>query len=141
MRFDVTKIEKDDKELQELLDILYNMNVKDRYNYILNDITEEDYDESKINFDFIMSLLRYNPDKMDFNILPDKFYDLDEFKDFKTVLESAYDSKSPFIRRNCRDCGEKFFIYKSELEFYESRGLSVPKRCKSCRIKNKSFVV
>lgn len=35
--------------------------------------------------------------------------------------------------RECRDCGEPFEIGPGERNFYESRGLTLPKRCPPCR--------
>ncbi len=37
---------------------------------------------------------------------------------------------------NCVDCGTGFFT-EGEKEFYESKGLSVPRRCKACRERRK----
>lgn len=34
----------------------------------------------------------------------------------------------------CKDCGKTFFISKGEKEFYLSKKLELPKRCKECRI-------
>lgn len=39
--------------------------------------------------------------------------------------------------KTCVGCKKKFEITKSEEEFYLSRGLSLPKRCKECREKKK----
>lgn len=36
----------------------------------------------------------------------------------------------------CIECGEEFFT-EGEREFYNSKGLNMPKRCKACRAKNK----
>lgn len=33
----------------------------------------------------------------------------------------------------CCDCGHEFTMKKTEIEFYSSNGLYVPKRCPSCR--------
>lgn len=33
----------------------------------------------------------------------------------------------------CRDCGQNFTFTEGEQEFYNSRNLSAPQRCKSCR--------
>ena len=33
----------------------------------------------------------------------------------------------------CSDCGEEFGFTFGEAEFYESKGLSTPRRCKPCR--------
>lgn len=36
----------------------------------------------------------------------------------------------------CRDCGKTWFLSAGEAKFFEHRGLSIPKRCKECRVKN-----
>lgn len=41
------------------------------------------------------------------------------------------------MKCTCKQCGKEFEISASEIEFYESKNLSIPKRCKDCRIKNK----
>lgn len=33
----------------------------------------------------------------------------------------------------CRDCGQEFIFTIGEQDFYESKGLTQPKRCLSCR--------
>ena len=35
--------------------------------------------------------------------------------------------------RNCKDCGESFEISEGERDFFLSKRLQLPKRCKSCR--------
>lgn len=42
------------------------------------------------------------------------------------------------IERKCVQCGKKFTIADSEIEFYKRKNLNLPKRCKECRNKNKS---
>ncbi|WP_081579716.1 P-loop ATPase, Sll1717 family [Oscillibacter ruminantium] len=39
----------------------------------------------------------------------------------------------------CTECGQAFFT-QGEKEFYETKGLSIPKRCKECREKRKHFI-
>lgn len=34
--------------------------------------------------------------------------------------------------RTCKECGTVFKILEEEKEFYETRSLSLPKRCKEC---------
>lgn len=41
------------------------------------------------------------------------------------------------MKRICKDCGNEFEIKESEIGFYKSKGLELPKRCKECRNKNK----
>lgn len=39
---------------------------------------------------------------------------------------------------NCADCRTDFVFSQSEAAFYESKGLTKPKRCKPCRDKRKA---
>ncbi|MBM3231590.1 zinc-ribbon domain containing protein [Candidatus Peregrinibacteria bacterium] len=39
---------------------------------------------------------------------------------------------------SCRDCGASFTFTEGEQEFYNSKGLSAPQRCKACRAARKS---
>ena len=36
----------------------------------------------------------------------------------------------------CKQCGKSFVLTDGEIEFYKSKGLNLPKRCKECRKKN-----
>ena len=38
----------------------------------------------------------------------------------------------------CRDCGQSFTFTEGEQEFYASKDLSAPQRCKDCRNKRKN---
>lgn len=37
------------------------------------------------------------------------------------------------MKLTCKQCGKPFELSDAELDFYKSKGLSVPKRCKDCR--------
>ncbi len=41
------------------------------------------------------------------------------------------------MKLKCKDCGKEFEINQGELDFYKSKGLHTPKRCKKCRNGNK----
>ncbi len=41
------------------------------------------------------------------------------------------------MERKCVQCGKVFDLTDSEIEFYKSKGLSLPKRCKNCRDANR----
>ena len=43
------------------------------------------------------------------------------------------------MKRICKQCGVEFEISDSEIEFYKNKNLSLPKRCKQCRNKNKQI--
>ncbi len=40
------------------------------------------------------------------------------------------------INRTCKQCGKKFTLTDSEIQFYKSKDLELPKRCSDCRKKN-----
>lgn len=41
------------------------------------------------------------------------------------------------MKRTCKQCGKEFILTQSEIDFYKSKNLSLPKRCKECREQNK----
>ena len=42
--------------------------------------------------------------------------------------------RNPIVYRDtCIDCGDDFYLREGEYNFYENKGLDLPKRCKSCR--------
>lgn len=41
------------------------------------------------------------------------------------------------MKRTCKQCGKEFEISQSEISFYKSRKLQLPRRCKDCREANK----
>ena len=40
-------------------------------------------------------------------------------------------------KRKCKQCGKNFVISDSESDFFKSKGLELPKRCKECRKSNR----
>lgn len=42
------------------------------------------------------------------------------------------------MKRTCKQCGKEFVITQSEINFYKSKNLNIPKRCKECRKSNKA---
>src|SRR4051794_19036289 len=49
---------------------------------------------------------------------------------------SIRDVSVPLPELDCPDCGRRFAISAGEVQFFQSRGLQIPKRCKKCRGKN-----
>lgn len=44
------------------------------------------------------------------------------------------------MKKICKQCGTEFELSDSEIEFYKSKNLSLPKRCKQCRKRNKQRI-
>lgn len=43
------------------------------------------------------------------------------------------------MKRTCKQCGKEFELSESEISFYKSKGLELPKRCQTCRNHNKGI--
>ncbi|MDR2426564.1 MAG: zinc-ribbon domain-containing protein [Endomicrobium sp.] len=41
------------------------------------------------------------------------------------------------IVQTCKECHQAFTLDTRDIEWFKSKGLKIPKRCKSCRGKNK----
>lgn len=41
------------------------------------------------------------------------------------------------VRIKCKECGKEFEFTDEERNFFVSKGLETPKRCKECRIKRR----
>ena len=42
------------------------------------------------------------------------------------------------IKRTCKQCGKSFTLTDSEIQFFKSKGLELPKRCSECRKNNRN---
>ena len=62
----------------------------------------------------------------------DKYHFLDDVKEFNEEIERG---ETDVVK--CKDCGRYFILLWSEKEWFEDRDLNIPRRCVSCRKKNK----
>jgi len=79
-----------------------------------------------------------------------KFYTMDEHKDMQYVRDYEYSNglyrfsnpKGNYnLKQNtfiCKDCGQLFYLYDEELDFFKKKNLNTPKRCIKCRNVKKS---
>ena len=54
----------------------------------------------------------------------------------RTTALAAIDRMLPYAQhdeRDCRDCGEAFYLTEPQREYFRARGLQEPARCKACR--------
>ena len=58
---------------------------------------------------------------------------IEELKQYKVDIELALSDIQPWIIRKCKQCGEDFTIFFSESEYFNSKDMQLPKRCKKCR--------
>lgn len=110
---------------------------KEVYNYIRDKVPP--MSRPDIDWDEVLEIMRqFSSEKGGFNIFPDGIGSLEDFLDLRDNILDAYLNNKPLLRRKCRECGREFFIYKSEMESYNEKGLMLPKRCKSCRLSRRS---
>lgn len=89
-----------------------------------------------IDWDDCMRFLRsFSKNHDGYNIYPDKINDKNDLLELDNKIRKAFAGQGPMIRRICMDCHKEFYIYISEMCFFEDKGLALPKRCKDCRKK------
>lgn len=106
-----------------------------RYNYILNQIgqaLEDGHTESDINWDAVNERLYTNILPYD-NTMHKKVTTLDELRSARSQCIEAAIIDMPWHKGRCKDCHKEFTISYNEVEFFEHKGLPLPKRCKCCR--------
>lgn len=114
-----------------------NVNIVD-----ICELIEKQAEEQEMNWDEALHLLRqYSSKYTDYNIFPDKLNNYQEFANLYDNIILANQGTEPMIQRTCRDCGEQFFMFKSEVDFFKTKRFPLPKRCKGCRVKRKQVVV
>ena len=110
-----------------------------RFNYIgnkINKLLQDGHTEDEIDWDKVNYLLSNNRDEYDFNDY-DKIKTVDQFLDARELCFEGQILIGPWQLRVCKDCGKKFTMQFSEVEFYRKKKLHLPKRCPECRARRK----
>ena len=61
---------------------------------------------------------------------------MDSVSERHSIIEAEFKAScdtNTSVQKICRDCGKPFKITRAERIFFESRGLTLPKRCADCR--------
>ena len=106
-----------------------------RYNYILNQIgkaLQSGHTENDINWDAVNERLYTNILPYD-NTMYKKVTTLDELRSAREQCIEASILNMPWHKSRCKDCHKEFTLSYNEVQFFESKGLQLPKRCKCCR--------
>lgn len=95
---------------------------------------ERGLDEQDVDWDFVNEILAAPANKYDYNIL-NKVSSMSELEDLCNDIETAsiFDDMQPWYRHVCKQCGEEFTMTRSQVAWYEKKGLDLPKRCRYCR--------
>lgn len=89
--------------------------------------------EGSINWDVVNDLLTRNRDQYDFNCF-NRITSIDEFHDAAASCRIAEICDiQPFQKHICKQCGEEFYLFKKEVNFFKDKELHIPKRCRNCR--------
>lgn len=128
------------ESLQETeLRVLATLPMWMRFNYIgnkINKLLQDKHIEDEIDWDKVNYLLSNNRDEYDFNDY-DEIKTVDKFLDARELCFEGQILIGPWQIRVCKDCGKKFTMRFSEVEFYRKKKLHLPKRCPECRARRK----
>lgn len=97
----------------------------------------------EIDYPFIFDKIKYVGRKYfpyDYNNWPIELTsqrDLVEMYD-RIITSYSIAVAEPRLCYTCKECGEKFFLYTNDLNFYKEHGYDLPKRCKNCRKKRRA---
>lgn len=120
--------------------IIKNSPILMRFNYILNMTKIKECDENDINWDMVNDLIFNHNINNDYNLVKSAAYhSLDELKEEQFKISCALAGMGPWRIEKCKKCGEEFFLYYDEMEWFSLKGLKLPKRCMNCRMDKKSF--
>lgn len=138
-------------ELQEksiaIQEALFNDTMKNakmwlRVRYLIAIISKSlnsGYKESDIDWDRVDTLVRSNISPDDYNIIPydkiDSYEKLDHIHG--SLCAATVIDNLPWREEICKDCKKKFYISLNDVQFYERKGMSLPKRCLDCRKKRR----
>ncbi len=101
-----------------------------KFNFIAN--TTADKTDEEIDWNYVNEMLLKNAEDDDYNCF-DRINSKEEFKVEYDKIVSAQFDMHPFRRCTCKTCKEPFTLNFSEIEYYKSKELKLPKRCIYCR--------
>ena len=87
------------------------------------------------DWDKVNNYLTTNVDPYDFNCF-------DEITSSEELFKVNSHARTASIlgawhKGTCKDCGKTFYMTYDEVHFFEEKGLTLPKRCKPCRMVRK----
>lgn len=117
------------------IETLQKMPMWMRFNYLGNKLSralKDGISNSDIDWNKLNHLLSDGRDEYDFNYYdhittPEQFFEARESCIESSILNGIWQ------KRFCKDCGSKFFMSFSEVDFFRNKGLHLPKRCRKCR--------
>ena len=124
------------KSLESVLNDMYSrvyesMPVFVRVKSILSTIAKQEH-KNNVSWDRVNSLIRSGIKDGDFNIIPQELHSIDDLISLNENVDEATMGVTPWNKRVCTDCGNEFYLYLTEVDFYRGKGFPLPKRCKSC---------
>lgn len=138
------KLEECNRKMREMfqkaeIETLQKMPMWMRFNYLGNKLAravKDGVSNNDIDWDKLNHLLSDGRDEYDFNCYdyittPEQFFEAREWCIESSILNLAWQ------KHICKDCGNKFTMNFSEVEFFRNKELHLPKRCPKCRAKRK----
>lgn len=108
-----------------------------RVNYLFNTMYNKDIANESIDWKTVNEILSSNIGECDYDRVKE-VNSFEELKQLKINIEIAMADLEPWIIRKCKDCDENFSMFFSEIDYFISRDLHLPKRCSKCRKSRKT---
>lgn len=97
----------------------------------------EGHASDEINWDYINEMCTKDLSPFDYNMYK-PVTTFEEFAQQRFDVICATEEVHTWHKHTCKDCGDNFYMLRREVEFFENKGLQLPKRCKACRAKRKT---
>ena len=85
-----------------------------------------------LDWDEVNEILRDDSKVKGYNL----FEDVKTPDDLETVYTDAVAAEyslAPLRKEVCKKCGAEFYLWQDDMDWFKSKGLSIPKTCKKCR--------
>lgn len=110
-----------------------------RLNFYANKIgraIKDGHTDKDVKWDYINEMLTKDLSIFDYNMF-EPVYSFAKFDSLRFNVIAASEGVGPWHKHKCKDCGKEFYMTHNEVQFYQNKELSLPKRCRECREKRK----
>ena len=102
-----------------------------------NEMREKGMDDDEINasidWDKVNELFHHSAVEYDFNLF-DSFHSFQEILDYRDqAISATVIDDLPYHKQTCKQCGKQFTLSYGQINWYERKGLHIPRRCECCR--------
>ncbi len=134
------KVQEMFREIEE--ETIRKMSLWMRLNFYANKLgraINEGHTDDEIKWNYINEMCTKGLSEFDYNMY-EPVVTFEEFNEQRLDVICATEGLHPWHKHKCKDCGNEFYMQYNEVQFYQNKELSLPKRCKACREKRKGGI-